>query len=424
MLDILIIALIVYAIYKLVNKNKKKKGGSTTTFTPTSTPTSVPASKPEATTKSTPVSKPAAPAKSDSSSDDPFASIDTSAFAGAFAAMEGKSVPTSDDSSAAPASNEAEDRRWVRNHSFTEHICSFYARSWGPDGKIYTKIDAGELPIVRLSLTVGPEGMHEKLYLKEGGDFDSETTFASFEVDGAYSTLDTAAKRDELLKCITERMASLPTISVKNDGFHVITGKSAPQVPETPKAPEAPKAESSDPFGSSGGGFGSVDSAFSGISADAFAQAFAQMDSDSPAPKAPEAPKDEPTPAPATSSDDEDEGDPEMLKAISVGVLGYYHTMWNKDSGALYTELNSTMPIDHFAFQAKETCLVESVWLIGDTVPLVTETPYAKLCADGIADPVLRSAKDRKTLELLLAKYLVSELGTVTLKGNDFYPIR
>ena len=336
--------------------------------------------------------------------------------------MEGKSVP-SDAPAAAPVVDDSADRRWVREHEFTEDICDFYHRAWGPEGKIYTKINAGELPIVRLVITVGPEGMNEKLYLKEGGDFDSETTFASFEIDGAYTRLDTEAKRSELLKCITERLATLPTISVQADGFHVITGISAPKAEPEPK-PE-PKAEvKGDPFGaSSDSDFGSVDSQFSGISADAFAQAFAQMDSDAPKKEEAPAPKAEPTPAAA--ADDSDEGDPELLKAISVNVLGYYHGMWNKESGSLYTELNSTMPIDHFSFQAKETCLVESVWLIGDSVPLVTETTYEKLCAgDGIATPVLRSAKDRKTLELLLAKYLVDELGTVTLKGNDFYPVR
>lgn len=420
MFEIILIAVIVYFVVKALNKNKA--GGSTKSVPPTTTYTPVqptaPAPKP--TTPIKPAApKPAAPVKSSDSAS--FGGFDTSAFASAFAAMEGKSVPADEPAKpATPVVDESADRKWVREHEFTEDICEFYHRAWGPEGKIYTKINSGELPIVRLVITVGPEGMHETLYLKEGGDFESDTTFASFEIDGAYTTLDTPAKRSELLKCITERLATLPTITVKSDGFHVITGVSAP-APQPEPVKSEPKAEpKSDPFGGESG-FGNVDDAFSAVSADAFAQAFAQMGGD--APKKAEEPA--PAPAPAPAADNSADSDPELLKAIAKNVLGYYHTMWNKESGALYTELNSSMPIDHFSFQAKESCLVESVWLIGDSVPLVTETAYEKLCAgDGIATPVLRSAKDRKELELLLAKYLVDELGTVTLKGNDFYPIR
>ena len=80
----------------------------------------------------------------------------------------------------------------------------------------------------------------------------------------------------------------------------------------------------------------------------------------------PEAPK------PAASDDD-------SHKRFVTDILGYYHNLWNRENGSLYTELDN-MPIRCFTIQVRADKLVESVWLEGDEIPLVSDTTeFSKL---------------------------------------------
>ena len=185
------------------------------------------------------------------------------------------------------------------------------------------------------------------------------------------------------------------------------SGKKAPDAPP-PENPFKKKPVAEDPKKTA-----PMTDDFSGMDKDAFARAMAAMSGDAPAPEKPAAPKSEPPKAPSAPGD---------YDAFLEKVLNYYHSMWNKETGSLYTELDTTMPIDHFAVQVREHCLVESVWLQGDSIPLVTETEFTQICG---STPIclMNTSESQTNLLLAIAKYLVG-LGTVTLKGNDFYPVR
>lgn len=160
----------------------------------------------------------------------------------------------------------------------------------------------------------------------------------------------------------------------------------------------------------------------------AFARAFAHMSGDAPqggpskAP-APEAPKSAPA-APPKPEAPKSEGDPAALKQFHAKILSYYHNLWNKDTGSLYTELAS-MPIHHFGVQAREDRLVESVWLEGDDIPLVSETEYAKLCGDDkeAAGVIPLTAPQQTQLMAEISGFLLY-LKTVEVRDGYFYPLK
>ena len=183
-------------------------------------------------------------------------------------------------------------------------------------------------------------------------------------------------------------------------------GKSAPA--EAAKPAAAPKAE---PKKSS-----APPKAGDPIDQAAFARAFAHMGvTGGKADDGKSAPKAEPPKADANQA---------ALKQFHTNILGYYHSLWNRDTGSLYTEL-ATMPIHHFAVQVKPDRLVESVWLDGDEIPLVSETEYAKLCNGDESTQVipLSSQQEMDQLLGLIRDYLL-HLGTVELRGDTFYPLR
>lgn len=379
MIWLTLIAVIILVIVH--NKSKKKKSASSAPTAPTAT-----------STPAKPVSKSAS--KVSPAEEAALSGVDRDAFAKAFAHMSGDGSDTPKKT----GGNDAADRKWVREHPFTDRLCRFYTHSWGPGGGIYEKVASGDLPIIRLVLRVDADKIHETLYMKDGSNFESDSTFESFEAKDGYTRLDTAAKRDELHRCLVQRLGELSTIEVKSDGLHIITGAAAPVKPAQPPKPAPAKDPADELFG---------------IDHDAVARAMARMNGDA---EPIEPPKPEPKPAPAPD-------DTERFKAFLAKILGYYHSMWNKEDGSLYTELDTTMPIDHFGIQVRENCLVESVWLIGDSIPLVTETAYSKLCGDAPVYDRMDDPEMQQKLLVLIAKFL-TELGTVEVRGNDFYPIR
>lgn len=95
--------------------------------------------------------------------------------------------------------------------------------------------------------------------------------------------------------------------------------------------------------------------------------------------------------------------------------------MWDKD-GSLYKELDTSMPIDHFAIQLKGDRVVDSVWLSGDELPLVSETAYADLPG---GSPVAELTSDQLNIAYVHVKRALTGLGTLTYdKHADlFYPV-
>ena len=189
---------------------------------------------------------------------------------------------------------------------------------------------------------------------------------------------------------------------------------------DAPVQPPAPAPEPA-PTKSETGKTGTPPKAGDKLDSSAFARAFAVMNGDAPAPAKPEEPS-----KPAARGDAAPAGpspfDPSAEhKEFSADILGYYHNLWNRENGTLYTDLDK-LPIDHFSIQIRADRLVESVWMQGDDIPLVSETEYTKLCGSH-SIPDLSSEQAQNELLLLVAKYLV-HLGTVTVKGNDFYPSR
>lgn len=152
----------------------------------------------------------------------------------------------------------------------------------------------------------------------------------------------------------------------------------------------------------------------------AFARAFAHMSGDAPQggpSKAPEAPKS--APPPKTEAPAGVIPEPFLKK-----ILHYYESLWNKESGSLYTELAS-MPIHHFGVQAREDRLVESVWLEGDDIPLVSETEYAKLCGDDKeAAGVIPLTAPRQTQLMAEISGFLLYLKTVEVRDGYFYPLK
>ena len=154
----------------------------------------------------------------------------------------------------------------------------------------------------------------------------------------------------------------------------------------------------------------------------AFARAFAHMSGDAPQGGASKAPAPEPpksAPAPKTEAPAGVIPEPFLKK-----ILHYYESLWNKESGSLYTELAS-MPIHHFGVQTREDRLVESVWLEGDDIPLVSETEYAKLCgADQEAAGVIPlTAPQQSQLMAEISGFLLY-LKTVEVRDGYFYPLK
>ena len=161
----------------------------------------------------------------------------------------------------------------------------------------------------------------------------------------------------------------------------------------------------------------------------AFARAFAHMSGDAPKGESPKAAPAKPEPPEASESARPEPpkttgADEEARKQFQTNILGYYHSLWNRDTGSLYTELAS-MPIHHFGVQVRADRLVESVWLEGDEIPLVNDTEYTKLCsgdASAKAFP-LSSQQEMDQLYGLIRDYLL-HLGTVELRGDYFYPLQ
>lgn len=130
-------------------------------------------------------------------------------------------------------------------------------------------------------------------------------------------------------------------------------------------------------------------------------------------PKPPEKPAEPPKPKkPAGPSKAQIDG---LMKRI----IDYYTEMWNPKTGSLYKELDVSMPIDHFSIQLKADRLVDSVWLSGDELPLVSETAYTDLPGSSELTRLPRS------ITASALQSTLTGLGTVTYdEQNDlYYPI-
>ena len=80
------------------------------------------------------------------------------------------------------------------------------------------------------------------------------------------------------------------------------------------------------------------------------------------------------------------------------------------------------MPIRCFTIQVRADKLVESVWLEGDEIPLVSDTEFSKLSPENASVyPLAEPAQNQ--LFGLIRDYLL-HLGTVELRGDSFYPLR
>lgn len=193
------------------------------------------------------------------------------------------------------------------------------------------------------------------------------------------------------------------------------------QQPPQAKGAGAPKAAPTKP--------GAPPQAGDPIDQAAFARAFAHMSGDAPKGESPKAAPAKPEPPEASEPARPEPpkttgGDEAARKQFQTNILGYYHSLWNRDTGSLYTELAS-MPIHHFGVQVRADRLVESVWLEGDEIPLVNDTEYTKLCsgdASAKAFP-LSSQQEMDQLYGLIRDYLL-HLGTVELRGDYFYPLQ
>ena len=137
-------------------------------------------------------------------------------------------------------------------------------------------------------------------------------------------------------------------------------------------------------------------------------------ESPKPDSKKPEPPKPAPTPK-------KPDPDPAQEQALISRIATYYTSMWDKQ-GSLYKELDSSMPIDHFAIQLKGDRVVDSVWLSGDEVPLVSETAYTDLPGESLVAEL--TSGQLKGAYASVTRTLTS-LGTLTYdKDADlFYPV-
>ena len=199
-------------------------------------------------------------------------------------------------------------------------------------------------------------------------------------------------------------------------------GPSKAPAPETPKsapaaAPKSSPAPKAEPAKSS-----APPKVGDKLDQAAFARAFAHMSGDAPQAGASKAPAPEPpksAPAPKTEAPAGVIPEPFLKK-----ILHYYESLWNKESGSLYTELAS-MPIHHFGVQTREDRLVESVWLEGDDIPLVSETEYAKLCgADQEAAGVIPLTAPQQTQLMAEISGFLLYLKTVEVRDGYFYPLK
>ena len=133
--------------------------------------------------------------------------------------------------------------------------------------------------------------------------------------------------------------------------------------------------------------------------------------------KPPESPK----PAPKKPEPPKPDADPAQEQALISRIAVYYTSMWDKH-GSLYKELDTSMPIDHFAIQLKGDRVVDSVWLSGDEVPLVSETAYTDLPGES---PVAELTSGQLKGAYASVTQTLTSLGTLTYdKDADlFYPV-
>ena len=305
---------------------------------------------------------------------------------------------------------EAGQRQWMRSSDTARAIVTRYRSYWAQGGPLYNSARSGELKIARFAVCVTETGIYEHVWVQDGTQFDSDlNSFAELSGPQAFTRLDQPAQRDELGRMICEGLAQFPWLTLENGVIRVRMERAG----DAPKAaPQAQPARSSAP-----------PRAGDPIDQAAFARAFAHMKggdgapagtpkAESPkaaAPKKPEAPQ----PAPA--------GEDPRYSAFAAKILDYYRGLWNRESGSLYTELD-TMPIRCFSLQVREDRLVESVWLEGDELPLVTDTPYDKLCGDTPVCP-MNTPELQERLRSQIFQFLLG-LGTVALQGDVFVPVR
>lgn len=204
--------------------------------------------------------------------------------------------------------------------------------------------------------------------------------------------------------------------------FAAMNDESAPQTSSSTskKSPPAPTPKAAKKFAEktddSSSGSSSTPQVGDEIDTDAFARAFAAMTGETPADSS-ESTKDSGFKGGSDAKAPSSEADTSALTKV---IQDYYVSMWNSKNGTLYTELDVTMSIDHFAIQIKGDHVVDSVWLRGDDVPLVSETKYASMpgatesltCPESAASAVFRRVKE--TLE---------GLGTIQYQDELFYPI-
>lgn len=318
---------------------------------------------------------------------------------------------------------------WLTHHPFTPQVLEFYAGLWSPEGKLYQASQQGEPPIASFVIHAGQDGTYETVYLKDGTSFDSNMSqFPSMGGNHPF-LLDTPEKRAALERYLFDGLSKLPTLNGTQGRLTVVPGVSAGAAGKRP-ASKASATASAKTSGASK--TGAPPKAGDKLDQDAFARAFAHMSGGGATPpKAPQAAQPEPpkhapakpeapqppqpeAPKPAASDDD-------SHKRFVTDILGYYHNLWNRENGSLYTELDN-MPIRCFTIQVRADKLVESVWLEGDEIPLVSDTEFSKLSPENASVyPLAEPAQNQ--LFGLIRDYLL-HLGTVELRGDSFYPLR
>lgn len=315
---------------------------------------------------------------------------------------------------------------WLTHHPFTPQVLEFYAGLWSPEGKLYQASQQGEPPIASFVIHAGQDGTYETVYLKDGTSFDSNMSqFPSMGGNHPF-LLDTPEKRAALERYLFDGLSKLPTLNGTQGRLTVVPGVSAGAAGKRP-ASKASATASAKTSGASK--TGAPPKAGDKLDQDAFARAFAHMSGGGATPpKAPQAAQPEPpkhapakpeapqpeAPKPAASDED-------SHKRFVADILGYYHNLWNRENGSLYTELDN-MPIRCFTIQVRADKLVESVWLEGDEIPLVSDTEFSKLSPENASVyPLAEPAQNQ--LFGLIRDYLL-HLGTVELRGDSFYPLR
>lgn len=314
---------------------------------------------------------------------------------------------------------------WLTHHPFTPQVLEFYAGLWSPEGKLYQASQQGEPPIASFVIHAGQDGTYETVYLKDGTSFDSNVSqFPSMGGNHPF-LLDTPEKRAALERYLFDGLSKLPTLNGTQGRLTVVPGVSPGAAGKRP-ASKASATASAKTSGASK--TGAPPKAGDKLDQDAFARAFAHMSGGATPPKAPQAAQPEPpkhapakpeapqpeAPKPAASDDD-------SHKRFVTDILGYYHNLWNRENGSLYTELDN-MPIRCFTIQVRADKLVESVWLEGDEIPLVSDTEFSKLSPENASVyPLAEPAQNQ--LFGLIRDYLL-HLGTVELRGDSFYPLR